>query len=189
MPIYLLIDLYVCVYIWVCVCILFLYSFIHSSHFSHTSISVQQRNLDELERQGYLWYYMTLSSNSQGHIDHRGNKSWLWGELEWDGDRGSLEYEIWGVSSKNQENWWQRQVVPFSLLPGYLFFFPTHQETCFGHYLRYPWPGGLALGAGPVPPACLGRLLLLHLEGGQDHREGEVFWLLVSSLGTLTASL
>ena len=36
----------------------------------------------------------------------------------------------------------------------------------------HPASGGPALGAGPVPPARLGRLLLLHLEGRQVHGQG-----------------
>lgn len=46
----------------------------------------------------------------------------------------------------------------------------------------HPASGGPALGAGPVPPARLGHLLLLHLEGGQVHGQGELFWLQGCSL-------
>lgn len=54
------------------------------------------------------------------------------------------------------------------------YFFPIHQETCSGNHLGHPRPGGPAVGAGPVPPACLDHLLLLHLERGQVHGQGEV---------------
>ena len=51
---------------------------------------------------------------------------------------------------------------------------PCLQETCSQHQPRHPAPGRRALGAGPVSPARLDHLLLLHLEGRQDHWQGEV---------------
>lgn len=55
-----------------------------------------------LERQRYLWDYMIWSSNSRGIETTGGNMAWPWEGCSGMG-RGSLEHEICGVSSKNQE--------------------------------------------------------------------------------------